>query len=268
MDGVSRLLLIGCGRMGSILLERWAEAFPDIQFTVITPEAVSLQGPKRVSFHASASEIPTSYVPDWVVIAVKPQQFEEALAPYAERDWPKAVFLSIAAGKSFASLQKALGAKPFIRAMPNTPARIGLGATALCANDKVSGAQKNVAEQLFNALGKSFWLDHEAQMHAATALSGSGPAYGFLFLEALTKAGTNAGLPEPLAERMALQTLLGSVELASRSNEPLAKLREEVTSPGGTTEAALRLLMGDKGILEPVDKAVAAAAERSKMLEN
>jgi len=165
-------------------------------------------------------------------------------------------------------LARHLGAAAIVRTMPNTPAAIGRGITVACASPLVTFAQRRLCERLLAAIGESAWVDDERLIDAVTALSGSGPAYVFLLIEALARAGEAEGLPSELAARLALSTVAGSGELARISAESTAQLRENVTSPGGTTRAALDVLMAADGLEALIKRAVAAAAARSRELAN
>ena len=186
---------------------------------------------------------------------------------YRGRVQPGTVFLSIAAGKPLRYFAAALGADAaVVRAMPNTPAAIGRGMTVLCANDRAGREDRAVCGALMAAVGEVAWIDDEALMDAVTAVSGSGPAYVFYLIECLAEAAVVAGLPAALAARLARQTVLGAAELARQSDAAPATLRENVASPGGTTEAALKVLMGAAGLQPLLTHAVAVAAQRSREL--
>ena len=180
---------------------------------------------------------------------------------------PQTLFLSIVAGKTIGGIARHLGGEAaIIRCMPNTPAAIGRAITVACPNPCVATAQRALCEALLAAIGESAWVEDEALMDAVTAVSGSGPAYVFLLIEALAAAGARAGLPADLALRLARETVAGAGELARLSSEAPARLRENVTSPGGTTRAALDVLMAEPGLSELLDRAVAAATARSREL--
>jgi pyrroline-5-carboxylate reductase len=201
-----------------------------------------------------------------VVIAVKPQTAPEALPLLASLIGPKTVVVSIMAGRPLAFLERGLPGAAIVRAMPNTPAAIGRGITVAVGNARVTPAARKLADALLAAAGTVEWVDDEALMDAVTAVSGSGPAYVFLLAETLARAGAAAGLPPALAARLARETVAGSGELLHRSPEDAATLRANVTSPGGTTAAALEVLMGPDGIEQPMTRAVAAATKRSRDL--
>jgi pyrroline-5-carboxylate reductase len=204
---------------------------------------------------------------DVVVLAVKPSQLGAALTDLAPLARGAAVFLSIAAGKTISQLAAGLGAgAAIVRAMPNTPAAIGQGITALVANAAATPPQRELCEQLLAAVGATVWLEDERDMDAVTALSGSGPAYVFLLIECLEGAGVEAGLAPDLARRLALATVAGAGAYAAAAAEPAAELRRRVTSPGGTTQAALDVLGAEHGLAELIARAVRAAAKRSREL--
>ncbi|HEY1721490.1 MAG TPA: pyrroline-5-carboxylate reductase [Magnetospirillaceae bacterium] len=263
---MTRILLVGCGKMGGAMLEGWLErgaASADI--IVVEPNGpVAARDGLRVV--KAAGEVPADFSPDVVVLAVKPQMMDAALPPlvgYAG----KAVVLSIAAGKTLAYFGKALGeGTAVVRAMPNTPAAVGRGISVAVPNAKVSAEQRAACGALLSAVGAVEWVEDEGLMDAVTAVSGSGPAYVFLLAETLAEAGVAAGLPRPLAEKLARATVVGSGELLNQSPETAAKLRENVTSPNGTTFAALQVLRVETGMPGLMTRAVAAAAARSKEL--
>jgi pyrroline-5-carboxylate reductase len=202
-----------------------------------------------------------------IVIAVKPQSAREAVPSLRAHVGKTTLVLSIMAGRTLGFLENALpGPTAIVRAMPNTPAAIGRGITVAVGNGKVSARQRKLASDLLAAIGTVEWVGDEALMNAVTALSGSGPAYVFLLAEAMTKAGIAAGLPAELAAQLARETVAGSGELLHRSTVDAATLRQNVTSPGGTTAAALDVLMGPGGFDELLTKAIAAAARRGREL--
>ncbi|MEE1865658.1 MULTISPECIES: pyrroline-5-carboxylate reductase [Pseudomonas] len=199
---------------------------------------------------------------DVVVLAVKPQAMKavcEALKPNLK---PEQLVVSIAAGITCASMNNWLGAQPIVRCMPNTPALLRQGVSGLYATHEVTAAQRQQAEQLLSAVGIALWLDTEQQLDAVTAVSGSGPAYFFLLIEAMTAAGEKLGLPRETAAKLTLQTALGAAHMAVSSDVDAAELRRRVTSPAGTTEAAIKSFQAD-GFEALVEKALGAAAHRS-----
>jgi pyrroline-5-carboxylate reductase len=256
----SSLLLVGCGKMGSALLKRWQSQSNIKRIEVIEPNAA------QATWHKTLNALPTDYSPDVIVFAVKPQQLAEILPAYGKRFGNKPLYISIAAGKTMDFFQKHVGKDiRIVRAMPNSPALVGKGMSVLCAAPALSAADKKSATQLMQAVGQVEWAE-EKLMDAVTAISGSGPAYVFLFLDALTKAGVNTNLREPLAKKLALETVAGSCALAGESKESFEQLRKNVTSRGGTTEAALKILMKDNALEKLLKEAVLAAAKRSKEL--
>ena len=262
------LLLVGCGKMGGALLKGWLDRGAAKYIVVVEPGpgADAFAGDRRVERRRAPETVDPDFVPDVVVFAVKPQMMAAVTPPY-RRFARTSLFLSIAAGKTLAYFARELGeGAAVVRAMPNTPAAIGRGITVACANPLVTAPQRALAERLLAAVGEVGWVDREALIDAVTAVSGSGPAYVFLLIECLAKAGVAAGLPEDLAMRLARATVSGAGELARLSSEPAARLRENVTSPGGTTRAALDVLMAPDGLGSLMTKAVAAAARRSREL--
>ena len=265
----TRILLVGCGKMGGALLGGWLTgniAASDV--TVIEPFAGDkVKQSFGVAVVDAAGAVADGFVPDVIVFAVKPQNMDEILPLYRRFVRPGTVFLSIAAGRTIASFERHLGAEAaIIRTMPNTPAAIGRGITVACANDPVSGAQRALAQSLLETVGAVDWVAEEGLLDAVTAVSGSGPAYVFLLIEAMTDAGIAAGLAPDLAERLARATVAGSGELARQSDDSAATLRRNVTSPGGTTAAALDVLMADDGLGSLMRRAIGAATERSREL--
>jgi len=266
------LLLVGCGKMGGALLAGWLDG-PEAAGGVHVVEPVvaavgDLARRPGVTVHASAEALPDGLAPGTVVLAVKPQSMDAALVPLRRFAAPGTCFLSIAAGKTLAYFATHLGADAaVVRAMPNTPAAVGRGITAYVAGPRVSADQKARAHRLLEAVGEAVEAADEEWIDAVTALSGGGPAYVFLLIETLAAAGAKAGLPEEFAMRLARATVAGSGELARRSRESASQLRINVTSPGGTTAEALKVLMDPAGGIQPVfDRAIAAATARSKEL--
>ncbi|MDF1792908.1 MAG: pyrroline-5-carboxylate reductase [Thalassobaculaceae bacterium] len=266
------LVLIGCGKMGGAMLAGWLESGEAAGGVhVVEPHADAMGDLARkdgVTVYASADALPKDLAPGVVILAVKPQSMDDALVPLARLASSGAYFLSIAAGKTIGYFEARLGASvPVIRAMPNTPAAVGRGITAYVANAHVGDAQKAQAQRLLEAVGEALEAEQEDQIDAVTALSGGGPAYVFLLIEALAAAGVKSGLPEDMAMRLARATVSGSGELARQSSEPASQLRINVTSPGGTTAEALKVLMDENTGIQPIfDAAIAAATARSKEL--
>jgi pyrroline-5-carboxylate reductase len=261
------IVLVGAGKMGSALLEGWLALGVDpVGVTVIEPQPA----PEITALAARGLRLNPTALPsrtDAVVIAVKPQTAPEALAGIAGHIAPGAVVISIMAGRTLAFLEAVLPAgTAIVRAMPNTPAAIGRGITVAVPNARVTPAQRDLAHRLLAATGAVEWIDDEALMDAVTAVSGSGPAYIFLLAESLARAGEKAGLPAPLAANLARATVAGAGELLHRSPLDPAALRHNVTSPGGTTAAALEVLMSADGLDPLMERAIAAATRRSREL--
>jgi pyrroline-5-carboxylate reductase len=266
-DIAGTLVLAGAGKMGSAMLDGWVARGLDPATVVVLEPQPSLQvaryGPQGLRLNPNRAGL----VADAIIVAIKPQVAAEVLPELAPLVGPHTVVVSIMAGRTLTFLQSALPpATAAVRAMPNTPAAIGRGITGAVGNTHVTPAQKRLADRLLAATGAVEWITDEAYMDAVTAVSGSGPAYVFLLAEALARAGVAAGLPEPLAERLARVTVAGSGELLSNTPEEAATLRQNVTSPGGTTAAALAVLMADDGLASLMERAVAAATKRSREL--
>lgn len=252
------VLLIGCGRMGGALARGWTASREVLAYDPQAPEVP--QGVRRVD---TLGDVDASVV----VLAVKPQVFPSIgaeLAPLAERG---ALFVSIMAGVTLDGMSKALGGnRRVVRAMPNTPAAIGHGITAAVAGEAVSEADRAEVTALLEVSGQFVWLDDEGDIDLVTAVSGSGPAYFFRFTEALAKAGVTAGLSPDLAMQLARATFSGAAALADQQPDPLSTLREQVTSPGGTTAAGLAVMNDGDAIDALAEQIVAAAAARSREL--
>jgi pyrroline-5-carboxylate reductase len=260
------IVLAGAGKMGGAMLTGWLARGLDARgLSVIEPHPSSEIGAlvkKGVRLNPSPKDIGAAAT---LVVALKPQTFREAGAMLKSFAGPSTLVVSIMAGTPIASLEEVCGGS-VVRAMPNTPAAIGRGITVAVAARNVSAAQRAVADALLRATGSVEWIDDENLMDAVTAVSGSGPAYIFLLAEELARAGVEAGLPPDLATKLARETVAGSGELLHRSDLASATLRQNVTSPGGTTAAALEVLMGPDGMQSLLTRAVAAATRRSKEL--
>jgi pyrroline-5-carboxylate reductase len=266
-DFEGTLVLVGAGKMGGAMLEGWHRLGLKFDNVALiepqpTPEVLTL-GDRGLRINPALDTIAAAAI----VIAVKPQvtpQALPALAPLVRQD---TVVISIMAGRTLAFLERSLPAGvALVRAMPNTPAAIGRGITVAVPNSRINTAQRELAGKLLRAAGAVEWIADEALMDAVTAVSGSGPAYVFLLAESLARAGAAAGLPADLAARLSRATVAGSGELLHRSPLEAATLRQNVTSPGGTTAAALEVLMGRDGLDPMLEKAVAAATRRSREL--
>ena len=262
------ILLVGAGKMGSALLEGWLGLGLDPTFAAVlepkpSRELNALAG-RGLRLNQAASAVGEVSA---IIIAVKPQIAAEVMPTLAPYVGAGTVVVSIMAGQRLSFLEQALSQRAaLIRAMPNTPAAIGRGITVAVPNVRVSARQRELVHALLSATGTVEWTADEALMDAVTAVSGSGPAYVFLLVEALAQAGVAAGLPAELAGKLARATVAGSGELLQRSPLDPASLRQNVTSPGGTTAAALEVLMGPHGLGELMARAVAAATARSREL--
>ncbi len=266
MDDLRRrgLVLLGCGKMGSAMLAGWLKGgLPAQSVWVIDPHPSDWLTDQGVHLNADLPKDPAI-----VLVAVKPQMMAEALPVLKGFGGGGTLFLSVAAGTAIRFYEEVLGAEtPIIRAMPNTPAAIARGITAICGNVQATGAHLDLAEALLSAVGQVVRLQGEHQMDAVTAVSGSGPAYVFHLIEAMAAAGVAEGLPEDLALQLATATVAGAGALAEEAAEDPAQLRVNVTSPGGTTAAALAVLMDEEAGFPPLLKrAVHAAAERGREL--
>ncbi len=258
------LVLLGCGKMGSALLAGWlGDGLPPDSVWIIDPAPSDWVMAQGVHVNADLPEAPAV-----VLIAVKPQMMGAALPALQGYGGGETLFVSIAAGTTLATFENSFGpSTPIVRVMPNTPSAIGQGISALIGNTRVSADQLQIAEKLMAAVGETVLLDSEDQMDAVTAVSGSGPAYVFHLIETLAQAGTAQGLPKALALQLAKATVAGAGALAQKSEEDPGQLRVNVTSPNGTTQAALEVLMDTQtGFPALLDKAVKAAADRSKEL--
>jgi pyrroline-5-carboxylate reductase len=260
------VVLAGAGKMGSALLTGWlARGLDSKRVIVIEPypsDDIRSLTAGGIRLNPAAEEIGAAAA---LVIAVKPQTFGDAAPALRPLVGSPTLVVSIMAGTTIAMLDTACGGN-IVRAMPNTPAAIGRGMTVAVAAKGVNEKQRTMADALLRATGTVEWVDDEALMDAVTAVSGSGPAYVFLLAEELARAGVSAGLPADLAAKLARETVAGSGELLHRSDLDAATLRQNVTSPGGTTAAALNVLMGEHGLNELMTRAVTAATKRSQEL--
>ena len=259
------ILLLGCGKMGGAMLAGWRRSGLGRSY-VIDPAAPPLDE-GEVSVVPEAAAIPSNFRPDAVILAVKPQAASGAVPPVA-RFTAGAVVVSIMAGRTIAAIQDLTGPAPTVRAMPNTPAAIGQGFTAAFAGPGVTPDQHRLCEQLLRSIGDVAWLYAEDQIDAVTALSGGGPAYVFLLAELLEAAAIEQGLPPDLAKRLARRTVAGSGALLDAGTDTPAAMRAAVTSPGGTTERALAVLMAPTAWPDAMRRAIAAATARSRELSS
>lgn len=264
------LLLAGVGKMGGAVLS-------GLLARGLKPERILVQDPApsaemaallaKHGIRCAPAIDALGEPPSIILLAVKPQMMDEALAPLAKHAGPDTLVLSIAAGRSLQSIEAQLPERTsVIRAMPNTPAAIGRGITVAAPNLHVSPAQRKLAHELLSSLGKVLWVEDESLLDPVTAVSGSGPAYVFLLVECLAEAGQAAGLDAELAEELARATVTGSAALLDQTDLHVSKLREQVTSPGGTTAAALAILNGPEGLRPLLKAAVAEATKRGREL--
>jgi pyrroline-5-carboxylate reductase len=268
-NSADRIVFVGAGKMGAALLSGLARAGAPGRVEVIEPhpsaevEALCAAQGFVLRDRLSGGEPAAGTL----LLAIKPQMLETVAPTLSTLVGPETLVVSILAGKRVADLATRLGAKAFVRAMPNTPGAIGRGITGAFANAQTSEPQRVIAQRLLGAAGDVVWVEREELIDAVTAVSGSGPAYVFLLAECLAAAGAAAGLPEDLAARLARATVSGAGELMHRSPElSPATLRENVTSPGGTTAAALAVLMAEDGLAPLMRRAVAAAKRRAAEL--
>ncbi|WP_103223829.1 pyrroline-5-carboxylate reductase [Roseibium marinum] len=261
-------LLVGAGKMGGAMLSGWvADGIDTSALMVCDPH---LSGPMAALLkqygirHVAA--VPDDLSAGIVLVAVKPQMMDDVLPALKSAVAPDTLVLSIAAGTPVAKFESVFGTVPVCRCMPNTPAMVKRGVTAVYPTAAVSEESKNDVTRLLSAIGKVVWLDSEDQIDLVTGVSGSGPAYVFYLAEALSEAGRQAGLPGDLADELAIATVYGAGELMHRSGEHPSVLRKNVTSPNGTTAAALEVLMGGDGLQPIMTEAVAAAVRRAREL--
>lgn len=262
------LLLVGCGNMGYAMLEGWLKSgkLKGSEVFVVEPNAGLRDRAKALGCQtgAEAAEVPQDAAPGLVVIAVKPQVIRDVLGAYRRLGDGGTVFLSVAAGTPVATFREILGGRtPIVRCMPNTPAAIGKGMMVVYSTPQVPAGTLDFIKGLLSASGAVATIADESLMDAVTAVSGSGPAYIFHFIECLTAAAENAGLPSETARLLAKQTVFGAASLAVESSEEPGTLRQQVTSPNGTTAAALAVLMGEDRLKTLLTDAVEAARLRS-----
>ncbi|MCE1182213.1 MAG: pyrroline-5-carboxylate reductase [Rhodocyclales bacterium] len=262
-----KIQFLGGGNMANALIGGMVkQGFAASDIDVIDPGAdarAKLAATFAVNCHENAKTAPAA--PDVLILAVKPQQMKEAVAPLVAK-LGNALVISIAAGLDMAALSRWLGGhRKIVRCMPNTPALVGAGITGLCPLPEVSADERAIADRVLRAVGTTVWIDDEAKIDGVTAISGSGPAYVFLFIEALQQAAAELGFTPEQGRQLAIETVQGAAALAAQSSEPAAILRERVTSKGGTTDAALQV-MADKGVKEGIVAGCHAAAARGQEL--
>ena len=272
MDLNGPLVLVGAGNMGGAMLKGWLrEGLDPAQVVVQDPSPVAdvgaLMTAREINCKDQLTRVDVPTPPSVIVMAVKPQLLDAVLESVAPLAGPDTVVLSVAAGKTISRFEHVLGAhQAIVRSIPNTPAAVGRGITVCVSNAATSDQQRALCETLLSSIGEVGWVIREDLIDVATAVSGSGPAYVFFLAECLAKAGVAAGLEEALAERLARATVSGAGELMHQSELTAETLRENVTSPNGTTFAALQVLMADGALDALMERAVAAAAARSREL--
>ncbi len=269
LDKINSLLLIGAGKMGSAMLKAWLKfgLNPNtiyVQDPNISPEVKQLLDAHNINHGANP---PATFTPEVIILAVKPQIMPNILPSLKDFATNNSLFISIAAGKKIEFFEAILGKNAnIIRLMPNTPAAINDGMSVLVGNKNINKPHKNIALALASTVGLAEYIDDESLMDAVTALSGSGPAYVFHMAEAMTIAGVKAGLPQKLAHKLALQTIKGSANLMAQSDDSPSILRQNVTSPNGTTAAGLEALMGDNQLTNLMIETIKAATKRGQEL--
>lgn len=267
LKDVGTVVLVGAGKMGTAMAKGWLKAGLEPSHLIMVDPSPH----ESVTTFASASgidlraELPDQ-IPRVIVLAVKPQVMNAVLTKAQPIVGPQTLVVSIAAGIGMAALANGTGTERVVRTMPNTPAQLGKGITGAVAASGIDAHDRALADQLLSAAGEVVWLNDEGQIDAVTAVSGSGPAYVFYLVEALAKAGEGQGLSADQAMKLARQTVVGAAALLEADPAEAAQLRKNVTSPAGTTEAALNILMADDGLAPLMARAVAAARARSEEL--
>lgn len=259
------ILLVGCGKMGGAILSGWIKSNSEYyKITVISPEVSNEHLFDVVNYCDSYNELPKNYFPDIVVLAVKPQKVGDILKYYADFASRGSLFISIIAGKTISYFKDNLGNNlEMVRAMPNLPALESCGVTVLYADKNVSSEKREMSKELLLSVGTVHWIDEEDKMNAVTAISGSGPAYLFYFMECLINAAKELGIDDELSVDIIKETIYGSAKIASNRNSDLSVLRKNVTSPNGTTKAALDEFMNDDALIKIVNKATSAAKRKA-----
>jgi|TARA_B100000287_G_scaffold141923_1_gene133647 pyrroline-5-carboxylate reductase len=270
-----KILLVGCGKMGGSLLEgivKFNDNFNliDVVDPVINDSYKRNFKKNKTNFYPNIRELKDSITYDSIVIATKPNNYVEIFKDLKNHIIinEEMLIISILAGIKIKKIEDIIGAVPIIRAMPNIASSVAEGMTALIGNKKMKSDQINVANMIFQTIGNKIWLEHEDQMDSFTAISGSGPAYFFYFTECLHKIAIDEGFSEDLAKQISEQIIIGSGKLIKDSNIDVSQLRENVTSPNGTTEAALKVLSGEDGLLSKLREAIEKAKKRSIEIAN
>lgn len=267
LRSIGPVMLVGAGKMGLALARGWLDAgLPPSNLLLVDPNPGDAARELAEDYGLTLNSEAVGLQPNVLVLAVKPQIADTVMATLAPVVGPQTLAISIAAGIDIARLSRGLGMGRVVRTMPNTPAQIGKGITGAVAGPEANAQDRDNAEALLRAAGPVVWFDDESQLDAVTAVSGSGPAYVFHLVEALAAAGKAQGLPDAIAEQLARQTVIGSAALLEADLATPAVLRQNVTSPNGTTAAGLAVLMGDNGLTELIDRTVAAARQRSEEL--
>jgi pyrroline-5-carboxylate reductase len=264
LRAIGPVMLVGAGKMGMALATGWLEAgLPPTNLVLVEPRPSEETKAFAAEYDLKIYDHAVGLLPNVLVLAVKPQIIDEVMASLVPVIGPQTLVVSIAAGISLARLAKGMATDRVVRSMPNTPAQIGKGVTGVVAGSGVDQDGKAAAEALLSAAGLVVWFDDEGDLDAVTAVSGSGPAYVFNLVEALAAAGVAQGLDEHVAMVLARQTVIGSAALLEADAAPAGVLRQNVTSPNGTTAAALNVLMGEDGLTPLMGRAVDAARKRS-----
>ena len=270
-----KILLIGCGKMGGSLLEGIAKSHEnfnliDVVDPMITDSYKSNFKENKINFYSDTKELKDSITYNSIIIATKPNHYIEILEDLKNHITinEEIIIISILAGIKIKKIEDIIGSVPIIRAMPNIAASVAEGMTALIGSKKLKNGQIDTANMIFQSIGNKIWLEDEGQMDSFTAISGSGPAYFFYFTECLYQIAINEGFSEDLAKQISEQIIIGSGKLIKDSNIGVVQLRENVTSPNGTTEAALKVLSGDDGLLSKLMEAIDKAKKRSIEIAN
>jgi pyrroline-5-carboxylate reductase len=270
-----KILLIGCGKMGGSLLEGIVKSHDnfnliDVVDPVINDSYKSNFKKNKTNFYSDIKELKDSITYDSIIIATKPNNYVEILEDLKNHIVvnEKILIISILAGIKIKKIENIIGSVPIIRAMPNIAASVAEGMTALTGNKKITNDKIDTANMIFQSIGNKIWLEDEGQMDSFTAISGSGPAYFFYFTECLHKIAIDEGFSEDVAKQISEQIMIGSGKLIKDSNIDVVQLRENVTSPNGTTEAALKVLCDDDGLLSKLREAIEKAKKRSIEISN
>ena len=270
-----KILLIGCGKMGGSLLEGIVKSHDnfnliDVIDPVINASYKSNFKKSKTNFYSDIKELKDSITYDSIIIATKPNNYVEILEDLKNQITvnEEILIISILAGIKIKKIQNIIGSVPIIRAMPNIAASVAEGMTALTGNKKITNDKIDTANMIFQSIGNKIWLEDEGQMDSFTAISGSGPAYFFYFTECLHKIAIDEGFSEDVAKQISEQIMIGSGKLIKDSNIDVVQLRENVTSPNGTTEAALKVLCDDDGLLSKLREAIEKAKKRSIEISN